>query len=408
MNVLYEGATTGSTTETDEHRALVAAARDMIPRLRERAQACEEARKIPDSTINELADVGIFKMLRPARFGGLELDYGSIQLDVARELGRGCGSTAWVAVVVACHDWIVGMYPEEAQQEIWDGSPETRIVSAFAWERSETTIETVDGGYILSGRWKFASGCDHCDWAILGGMAPSGDGPPENVWFIVGEDDWRVDDTWYSPGLAGTGSKDILVDRAIVPSHRAVPTALLRQGAASPGGAVNQSYNFQLPLAAVFPFNIGAPAIGIARGMLETYAETASERLAASAGQKMCEFPSVQLRTSESAVEIDCADLLMQRTADDVRQTALGGNGFLPEKRFKWRRDLSYATLLCRRAVERLISTMGAHGLDRASVEQRAFRDLYAVTSQIALQWDVNAPGYAQILFDMEPTDKRI
>lgn len=390
------------------HQAVVAGARNLVPTLRERAARCEEERRVSDETMQELAQAGIFKMLRPKRWGGYELDYGTIQLDIARELGRGCGSTAWVAIVVACHDWIVGMYPKEAQEEVWGQTPDVLVASAFFAEMSETRIEAVDGGYSLRGRWRFSSGCDHCDWMILGGMVKRGDGPPENLWFIVPGSECRIDDTWFSPGLAGTGSKDILVENAFVPEYRAISPARLRDGGPSPGSAVNPSHIYRLPLSAAFPFNIGAPAIGIARGMLEAYAETAGGQVARSAGARMGDFQSVQLRASEAAVEVDCADLLIQRDAADINATARRGDPFTLEQRFRYRRDLAYATMLCRRAAERLTVTLGAQGLVKDSPVQRAFRDLYAVTSQIALQWDVNAPGYAQVMFGFEPTDKRV
>ena len=97
---------------------LLARAWELVPVLRERAARTEELRRVPEETIEDFRRAGFFRVLQPARFGGYEMDYGITQIELASVLGRGCGSSGWVQSVVACHAWLVGMYPEAAQDAV--------------------------------------------------------------------------------------------------------------------------------------------------------------------------------------------------------------------------------------------------------------------------------------------------
>src|SRR5262245_52959676 len=147
----------------------------------------------------------------PKRFGGLGLDFDVI-LTVAAELGRGCGSTAWVYGVWAADSWLVGMYPERAQEEYWATGPNTLCASALN-PGGATSLTAVDGGYRLSGQWDFASGCDAATWMLVLGA-----GAPGVLGFLVPRSDFAIRDTWFASGLRGTGSKDITIEDAFIPS----------------------------------------------------------------------------------------------------------------------------------------------------------------------------------------------
>ena len=138
-------------------------ARDLIPELKERAQKAEDLRQMPEENVKALKDAGIHKIFTPKRYGGYEMDWGT-QVDVARELGKGCASTSWMSSVVMSHSWNFGRFPAEAQEEFWPGCPDAVIATAFAGggEMKET-----DGGFILNGLWKFASGVDPVSYTHL-------------------------------------------------------------------------------------------------------------------------------------------------------------------------------------------------------------------------------------------------
>jgi len=297
------------------------------------------------------------------------------------------------------------MYPAEAQEEVWGPSPDTLIVSALNAERSQ--VEIVDGGYRLSGHWKFASGVAHCAWAMVAAPIHRPEGPPDARTFLLPIDDCTVLDTRFAAGLKATGSNDIVVDGVFVPEHRTLQHAALK-GQPTPGSAINGGHIYRMPLYAVFPFNIFAPAVGIARGAVEAFVERTRGLVAVTSGLRVAELTNVQARISEAAVEIDCAEMLARRGREEINAIARAGETPTIEQRVRYRRDVSYAATLCLRAVDRIVTIAGAHGLQEDTVEQRAFRDIRAVNQQIALMWDVNALPYARIALGLDAGDRRL
>ena len=146
-----------------DEAVLVERAREMVPVLRERAMQAERDRRLPTETDSDFREAGFYRALQPARYGGLELDYG-VQTTFARELARGCASSGWVGGILAAHGWMAGMLPDEAQAEIWGENPDVAIATSFL--PVGVTVERKGEGLRLAGRWRFSSGVDYCAWAI--------------------------------------------------------------------------------------------------------------------------------------------------------------------------------------------------------------------------------------------------
>src|SRR5262245_19134854 len=154
---------------------LLERAEALVPRLRERARQAEELRRLPDETVNEFLEAGFFRVFQPARYGGFELDYGRTQVELCNVLGQGCGSSAWVQCVVACHAWALGMFPPEAQDAVWGDDQKTLVATAFSPKTGRG--KAAPGGYVVEGDWQFSSGSDLCTWVILGTPIFEGDAP---------------------------------------------------------------------------------------------------------------------------------------------------------------------------------------------------------------------------------------
>ena len=152
-------------------RIYIERAQALLPKLRERADAAEAARCIPAETISDFHDAGFFRLLQPKRWNGHEADPQTF-FDVVIEVGSACPSSAWVLGVVAVHQWQMALFADEAQQEVWSDDTNTLISSSYM---PAGKVTPVDGGYRFSGRWGFSSGCDHCQWAFLGGFVPPKD-----------------------------------------------------------------------------------------------------------------------------------------------------------------------------------------------------------------------------------------
>jgi 3-hydroxy-9,10-secoandrosta-1,3,5(10)-triene-9,17-dione monooxygenase len=217
--------------ETPTPHELVERAKAMIPTLKARAQRTVADRRIPDETIAEMQDAGFFRILQPKRWGGYEM-HPNVFFDVQKLLAEGCMSTGWVYGVVGCHPYEMALFHDEAQHEVWGADTSILVSSSY---QPVGKVERAEGGFYLSGRWGFSSGSEHCQWVLLGAVVPplkEGD-PLDMRTFLVPRADYVIADAWYTFGLQGTGSQDIVVERAGLPhpqGHRWISVQEPRPG----------------------------------------------------------------------------------------------------------------------------------------------------------------------------------
>ena len=374
---------------------LLARAREMIPELRGRARETEERRRIGERTAQAFRDAGFFRVLQPSRYGGFEMDYGT-HTHLAMTIGQGCASSAWVLGVLASHSWIAGMFPSDAQDEIWAKEPDALIATSFL--PIEPKVEKVDGGLALSGRWKFSSGVDLCRWAIV--MVP------DATFAFIPLAKARIEDTWYASGLAGTGSNDIVVEKLFVPEHRVLGISRLK-GGPTPGSAVNPGYLYRIPLFAAFPFTLIGPALGAARGALETVVDGLAARKSV-AQVRLSEQQSVQLRIARVAAQIDTAEASVLHLLEAHNREARAGRIPPPLERVRCRLNLGFAADLCVQAMENLLPLLGGRGLIATDPVQRAWRDVHAVVQHVAMVWDVQASLYGPVRLGLPCPDPKL
>ena len=241
---------------------LLARAADLVPVLKERADCTEELRRVPDETVSDVLATGLHRIGVPRKFGGMEVNYG-LALDVAAELGRGCPSTSWCYGLWAAHAWLVGYWPLRAQQEVFGENPDTLLSSSL--NPGKSTCEPVKGGYRLTGRWEFSSGCDHAGWVMLG--APN---IGERNWVLVPRSDFKIVDTWYVSGLRGSGSKDIVTEDAFIPYHRILDVNTAGNGDWT-GWELHGQSRYRVPIGTLLGWDLVGPMIGIAQGMIDEF-----------------------------------------------------------------------------------------------------------------------------------------
>jgi 3-hydroxy-9,10-secoandrosta-1,3,5(10)-triene-9,17-dione monooxygenase len=378
---------------------LVGRAEALLPRLRERAAHAEELRRLPDETVEDFRQAGFFRLFQPARYGGYELDYGPAQLALGGQLGRACGSSAWVQCVVACHAWLLGMFPRAAQDAVWGSDPEALLSTGISMRTG--VGRPVDSGYQVDGHWEFSSGVDAVQWVML--MVPietagSPGGPPRLRFCILPRGDCEIVDNWYASGLRGTGSKDVAVKGVFVPEEHTLPIELTMTGQ-TPGGAINDSYIYRLPMTPVFPYNLVGPAIGIARGAVEEYVAQTMAR------PDRVELAARHLRIAESSAEVDAAEALLRADTVEIRTWGQGGAPIPLDSRVRWLRNLSYAAVLCQRAVDRLATAAGAHSVLEPSPLHRAARDVHAIVNHVGTSWDRLGVSYGRLRVGLDPAN---
>src|SRR4051812_34362044 len=257
-----------SLTGTKKHDELWARAEALLPVLRERAPRSEELRRIPDETLKDFHAAELFRIHQPRRVGGAELDFVAV-VTFGALLAKACASTSWVWVNYAAHHMMLGMFPQEVQDEIWNKDRDALIASSFVFPAAKA--RKVEGGYVISGRWPFSSGVYPSEWNMLAGLAfLDENAPPEQRVFLLHKSQYKVIDNWFSGGLRGTGSMDVEAKEQFVPEHRTLAVSDTK-GGPTPGSAANPGVLFQMPVFALFPYMLSGVALGIAEGLIEGF-----------------------------------------------------------------------------------------------------------------------------------------
>ncbi|MDQ1644014.1 MAG: 3-hydroxy-9,10-secoandrosta,3,5(10)-triene-9,17-dione monooxygenase [Cryptosporangiaceae bacterium] len=372
--------------------AVVAAVRELLPVLRDRAQETEDRRALSAESVKSLAETDFFRLLQPARYGGYEADPVTF-LTAVRLIAGACGSTGWVSSVIGVHNWQLALFPAQAQEDVWGQDTGTRMSSSYA---PTGKVEAVEGGYRLSGRWSFSSGCDHATWVLLGGIVPGGeDGQPADFrTFLLPLGDYAVEDVWNTVGLRGTGSNDILVEDAFVPTYRSLSFNDTAR-CSCPGQQENTAPLYRVPYGSLFSYAITTPIIGMAYGAYEAHVSYLHDRVRASyVGVKAAEDPFAQVRVAEAAAEVDSAWLALENNMRELMGYTVSGERIPMRVRLRVRRDQVRGTGQAIRAVDRLFENSGGRALAVGTPIQRFWRDAHAGRVHA-----INDPERALVMF---------
>jgi 3-hydroxy-9,10-secoandrosta-1,3,5(10)-triene-9,17-dione monooxygenase len=360
---------------------LLQRARDMIPALKARSDAATAARQLPAETIREMQEAGFFRVLQPKRHGGYEMDPQTF-FDIQMTLAEGCMSTAWVYGVVGVHPFQLGLFDARAQADVWGRSDATLISSSY---QPVGKVERVEGGYRLSGRWGFSSGCDHCEWVFLGALIPplEAGGPPEMRTFLLPRSDYQIVHDWNVFGLQATGSHGIVVDKAFVPehrTHRAVDGFLCK----NPGQAVNTAPLYRLPWAQVFVRAVSSAAIGALQGALDAYIGIASKRVSTNTGKATKVDPAAlnaAARTQSAVLEMKS---ILRRNMDEMMAKLRAGEEIPMQDRIRYRFESSQVVRRCAAHCDELMPLLGGRAIYMDSPVVRYWLDINAARAHVA------------------------
>jgi alkylation response protein AidB-like acyl-CoA dehydrogenase len=387
--------------DLSELRARVAR---ISPQIKARAYTTEKAGRVPAENIAALRDIGYFDIVKPAMFGGYEHDF-DVLVDLNIELAKSCASTAWVGGLLAAHQWLIAGFPEQAQRDVWDANPEALACGSYA---PATKAIAMEGGFRLSGRWSFASGCDNTQWSLCAALLPKADdGQFAPAFLLVPASDYVIDDTWNVVGLSGTGSKTLVLNDVFVPAHRMLSFADTTSGQ-TPGAAMYAANpTFSIPMLSNIPSCLASAAVGAASGALEDYLAATSRRVTrgavAGSNNRMADFPTIQLRVAEAAASVDAAREILLRDLRDRAVTVRDTRLISIEDRIVSRRGQAFSVALAIRATEALNASTGGLGLDLANPVQRAWRDANAVGRHISMNWDAVGTMYGQMALGLTP-----
>lgn len=363
---------------------------ELLPTLRERAQETEDLRRIPDDSIKALQEVGFFKLLQPAQWGGYEADPVTFY-DAVRTIASACGSTGWVAGIIGVHNWHLALFDQQAQEDVWGEDTDVRISSSYAPMGAGAVVE---GGYTVNGAWAWSSGSDHADWVLVGGPVIKDGRPVDFGSFLIPRKDYEIDDVWNVVGLRGTGSNTIIVKDVFVPRHRFLSFKAM-SNLTAPGLERNTAPVYKMPWGTIHPTTISTPIVGMAYGAYDAHVEHQGKRVrAAYAGEKAKDDPFAKVRIAEASSDIDAAWRQLSGNVADEYALLLAGEEVPIELRLRARRDQVRATGRAIASIDKLFENSGATALQNGTPIQRFWRDAHAGRVHAA-----NDPERAYVMF---------
>jgi 3-hydroxy-9,10-secoandrosta-1,3,5(10)-triene-9,17-dione monooxygenase len=356
-------------------------ARAMVPTLLSRWGEADAGSKVPEQTIAEMREAGFFRVLQPRRHGGYELNP-RVFYNVQMILAEGCMSTAWVYGVLGVHPWQLALFDARAQDEVWGADSSVLVASTYM---PVGKVERVDGGFRLSGRWSFSSGCEHCDWIFLGAMVPpaGGQGEPHYRTFLLPRSDYEIIRNWDTIGLRATGSHDIVVEGVFVPEYRTHRTRDDSRDA-RPGLAVNEAPLYTLPFAQVFVRAVSSSCIGGLQGAINIFRETAAKQVSRNFLGATAKEPTAQMFIAEAVSAVDMMKLALNRNFDDMMLHAEQGGAAALQSRLLYRFQSAQVPETCAFHINRLLKSCGGSGIYRSHPLTRFFLDIHAGRSHVA------------------------
>ena len=369
------------------HEVVVKVA-ELAQRLAATAEETERLGRLSDESVKLVREAGVMRLLQPTDFGGFAAhprDFAEAVMAVAAH----CGSTGWVCGVGGVHPWEMALMDRRLQEEVWAANPDTWIASPYAPQGVATPV---DGGYILRGRWNFSSGTDHADWIFLGALVGDEKGMPAQpvtvLHVVLPRPDYTiVEDSWDVIGLCGTGSKDIIVDGAFIPSYRTINSEDVMTGEVAAARAGRSETVYRLPFWAMFPLGITAAVVGIAEGALAAHLDYQRGRVSAM-GTKIKDDPYVLSAIGEAAAEIAASRTQLIDGISRLYDLIDAGKEITFEDRSMVRRNQTRCAWRAVAAVDEIFARSGGNAVRRQNVMQRFWRDAH-----VGLQHAIHIPG---------------
>ena len=385
-------------TLPDEERVMLERARALIPRLAERAPAAAAARKLPEQTIAEYRDAGILRILQPKRFGGMQGRF-SLFSRIVEELTYGCASSAWVYAVLAEHQWIIAQYPEQAQIDVWGEDP---LVVASSSLAPRDAARRVPGGWRLSGRYPFSSGCDYAQWAIIGTFLGEKGDPRHIAYLLVPLAEVEIVDDWQVLGLLGTGSKSLVLHDVFVPEHRSVMVSDLFAGT-PPGALVHPDYPvLRAPRGFLVSYSLPPVAIALGRRALDIACAALAGRVSRGV-TRVAQSEVVQMAIGEAAAAVDVATLLLHTGREASTAAVSSGRKITEAEALRARRDMVYAQHQVSWALERLCEMDGTRWVYDNDQLGAIRRDVMTILTHHAASRQAAMAPYGKMLLAYKP-----
>lgn len=378
--------------------ALVARASELFDQLRARAQENEDQRFVSEDLADLIGSHGLFHIVVPERHGGAGANFRTF-IDAVAEIGRADGGTGWATALLNVCAWVVTLFPERAQKEVFSGSTLNRVCGVFA---PSSTAEPVDGGYRVSGEWTYASGSKHAQWCTLGiPVGTDSDGAPIPALALVPMSEITIKDVWHVAGMRASGSNTLIAKDIFIPDYRVQTFEDFATGHYGNGNPAEHSQHASfLPVAEII---LVAVQIGLVRAAIDlTLQKGATKTVSYTVFSQAKQSPAHQIKLAEAVSDADQAYLLVVRACADIDRAARDRQPLDVRTRGRIRMDAGQAAKLCREAINRLLSVNGAGSFALVNHLQRVWRDSEVASRHAFVLPEMASLIYGRALFGIE------
>ncbi len=362
------------------------------------ALAEERAGRLSEHTVKTLDDIGVFRISFPLEYGGLAYTTEE-QRRVYTAVGKIAGSTGWVSWVTTTHGRWIAMFSKQAQDEVYGMDWVGPRISGVLSPHGPGKARRVEGGYMLSGKWPFCSGCRHTAWSILGAMTEGADGKPDMLLPLVPTSEVEILDDWAVSGMKASGSNTAQLSQELfVPDHRVLrikDASAGRWASPPPAGQVLFLNNF-LDYTTVLS---GSTPLGMAKGALEYFKERLDKRgILGTDYRVQSEAPVAHFQLADATARIDAAERLLSADCMELDRRAAAGEASNDLFQTKLKFDVALSVRGCYEAIEILHRGSGASTILESNPMQRYARDAKVATVHAHFNYETCAENYGRAL----------
>ena len=378
---------------------LVARARELQPLLKKNAAAGEADRRVVEESIQALTDAGLFKIATPKRYGGYETSMRTM-MEVSSAIAEADGGTAWVLTLTNVNSWMVGLWPQRAQDEVFGADPDARVTGTIT---PTATTKKVDGGWRVTGKWYYSTGSWHASWAWLSMPITDEAGNVTSMGMaLIPRTDLDFEETWFVAGMKSSGSNCLIGEDVFVPEHRVMLIPPSVEGEYLSEHLDTEPF-YRSAFVPVLALILVGPQLGLGKAALEyVISKAASKPIPATFITAQSESVAFQLQIAEAARLIDTAHLHAYRAAADIDEAA--ARGVYPDlaTRARVRSDTGWAAECITKAINTLLFAHGAGSFADVNPLQRIWRDSATAARHSAVNPQINYEIYGKALLGIE------
>ena len=352
------------------------AARKLAPQIRSSADEIDAARELPRPLFEALADAGLFHLAVPRAIGGGECDF-PMYVEVIEDIGKADASTGWVVNQGAIFGTYAARMPREVARAIWIDTPRGVVANTPA---ATAKAVVVPGGYRVTGRQGFSTGCRHAAWVaahaqvVENGQVRLERGQPEARYFFVPVVEAELLDTWHVRGMRGTGTHHFAVTDVFVPAERTVLSATAK--------LMEEGPLYKIPRTLAFASGDAAVALGMARASLDAFVELAGVKTPRAMQALLRDQSIVQVSVGQAEAALRSARAFLMETVRDIWSEATADAVSL-ERRAILRLATTHGIRLAAQVIDTVYNAAGATAAYEGHLIQRHFQDIHVITQHL-------------------------